>query len=319
MYLVQPKNECWVKLGHCYNKLNETNKSFEAYQTALNININDADLWYGIALLYVKMRSFVNAEHAMTAILKLTTEKWRRREIYWRLAVLYQQMQKYTKSYMLLNTLLLSPPREIMQKDVAIQIIQTLGWKTDFKSAVEHMYSIFPSLFKQTDKDCCQLYLYLAAMLIRENQSSFALNFIENINEREFSLQEDSSWWYLYGKACLGVNDLINAREAFQMSIDKDPENCLSWCSLAILSYQTAQAIKLNDCMGEAWFNLGILCQYSKRPQESRLAYTKAFNLSWKIMKIYEGSHGLPTPLQPVELKIDPVQPPNISVKYDLN
>lgn len=92
--------EVWGALGHCYLMMDDLQKAYTAYQQALYHlpNPKDANLWYGIGILYDRYGSFEHAEEAFTAVLKMDSKFEKANEIYFRLGIIYKQQQKFEQS-----------------------------------------------------------------------------------------------------------------------------------------------------------------------------------------------------------------------------
>lgn len=69
----EQNGKAWTALGHCYLLKGEYQKCFTAYQKALHLvhASKDAQLWYGIGLLYNKFDSLEYAESAFQTVLRI--------------------------------------------------------------------------------------------------------------------------------------------------------------------------------------------------------------------------------------------------------
>ena len=63
----------WARLGHCFLKMSEYQKSLSAYQNALyaTTNIQCPQLWYDIGLIYDKFNLVEYAEPAFQSVLNI--------------------------------------------------------------------------------------------------------------------------------------------------------------------------------------------------------------------------------------------------------
>mmetsp|Transcript_10865 Transcript_10865/g.10993 ORF Transcript_10865/g.10993 Transcript_10865/m.10993 type:complete len:105 (-) Transcript_10865:1694-2008(-) len=85
---------------------------------------------------------------------------------------------------------------------------------------------------------------------------------------------------------------LENTKEAlenFQQAAYKNPGEATYWATLAIFYYNNAnytdafdniiKATTLNSTMSEIWFNLGVLYEKCKQPEEALIAYSKVLEI----------------------------------------
>ena len=85
---------------------------------------------------------------------------------------------------------------------------------------------------------------------------------------------------------------LENTKEAlenFQQAAFKNPGEAVYWATLAIFYYNNGnytdafdniiKATTLNPQMSEIWYNLGVLYEKCKQPEEALIAYSKVLEL----------------------------------------
>lgn len=88
----------------------------------------------------------------------------------------------------------------------------------------------------------------------------------------------------------MAKNDLKKALELFQEAAFKYPGEAAYWATLAIVYYLNGdysdsfeniiKATSLNTLKPEIWYNLGILYEKCKQPEEALIAYSKVQDLN---------------------------------------
>jgi tetratricopeptide (TPR) repeat protein len=95
---------------------------------------------------------------------------------------------------------------------------------------------------------------------------------------------------YIQGRCYMAKGDNKKALELLQEAAFKYPGEAAYWATLAIVYFENRQfsdsfeniikATSLNTFKGEIWYNLGILYEKCKQPEEALIAYEKVQDLS---------------------------------------
>lgn len=88
----------------------------------------------------------------------------------------------------------------------------------------------------------------------------------------------------------MAIDDNKKALELFQEATFKNPGEAAYWASLAIVYYKNGdysdsfeniiKATSLNTFKSEVWYNLGILYERCRQPEEALIAYQKVQDLN---------------------------------------
>jgi len=81
------------------------------------------------------------------------------------------------------------------------------------------------------------------------------------------------------------MDQTSEALDNFQQAVVKNPGEAIYWSTLAILYYNSGnytdtfdniiKSTTLNQNIPEIWYNLGVLYEKCKQPDEAVIAYTK--------------------------------------------
>jgi tetratricopeptide (TPR) repeat protein len=136
------------------------------------------------------------------------------------------------------------------------------------------------------DKNNYKIYQHLAWCSFRQKKIQKALEYIKNIEELNPG-QPDSL--YIEGRCMMAMDDNKRALELFQEATRKNSGEAAYWASLAIVYYKNGdysdsfeniiKATSLNTFKNEVWYNLGILYEKCKQPEEALIAYQKVQDL----------------------------------------
>lgn len=282
---IDPENgPAWTALGHCYLLVEDLQNSFNAYQRALYSleDIKDSQLWYGIGILYEKFESYDHAISALIAVLKMSPNFYQKSEVLYKLGMIFaktnqiQQAISYFKNSILTNTFTLK-----RKSDTLIKIGLLYEEQDDFVQAIREYEAAIIG-----DKNNYKIYQHLAWCSFRQKKIQKALEYIKNIEELNPG-QPDSL--YIEGRCMMALDDNRRALELFQEATQKNSGEAAYWASLAIVYYKNGdysdsfeniiKATSLNTFKNEVWYNLGILYEKCKQPEEALIAYQKVQDL----------------------------------------
>ncbi|KAJ1340665.1 hypothetical protein BSLG_004759 [Batrachochytrium salamandrivorans] len=249
--------EIWGALGHCYLMLDDLQKAYNAYQSALYHlpDPKEPKLWYGIGILYDRYGSFELAEEAFSAVIRMDPTFEKANEIYFRLGIIYKQERKFDLSLDFMSA------RDAYEKVLSenpkhAKVLQQLGW-----------------LFHQSGTPFCS--------------QDRAISCLKQSLDSDPS---DAQTWYLLGRCYMAQQKYNEAYDAYQQAVYRNGRNPTFWCSIGVLYYQINQysdaldaysrAIRLNPYISEVWYDLGTLYESCNNQVADALdAYTRALEL----------------------------------------
>ncbi|KAH6572994.1 hypothetical protein BASA60_006265 [Batrachochytrium salamandrivorans] len=248
--------EIWGALGHCYLMLDDLQKAYNAYQSALYHlpDPKEPKLWYGIGILYDRYGSFELAEEAFSAVIRMDPTFEKANEIYFRLGIIYKQERKFDLSLDCFKYILKYPPSPLTEIDIWFQI--------------GHLY--------EQQKD--------------ERRFCSQDRAISCLKQSLDSDPSDAQTWYLLGRCYMAQQKYNEAYDAYQQAVYRNGRNPTFWCSIGVLYYQINQysdaldaysrAIRLNPYISEVWYDLGTLYESCNNQVADALdAYTRALEL----------------------------------------
>jgi len=275
----------WTALGHCYLLVEDLQKSFNAYQRALYSleDIKDPQLWYGIGILYEKFESYNHAISALIAVLKMSPNFYQKSEVLYKLGMIFaktnqiQQAISYFQNSILTNTFTLK-----RKTDTLIKIGLLYEEQKDFSQAMREYEAAVTG-----DKSNFKIYQHMAWCSFQKGDIDKAF---ENIKQVEQLKPGQGDTLYIQGRCFMAKNDLKKALELFQEAAFKYPGEAAYWATLAIVYYLNGdysdsfeniiKATSLNTLKPEIWYNLGILYEKCKQPEEALIAYSKVQDLN---------------------------------------
>ena len=274
----------WTALGHCYLLVEDLQKSFNAYQRALYSleEIKDPQLWYGIGILYEKFESYNHAISALVAVLKMSPNFYQKSEVLYKLGMIFaktnqiQQAISYFQNSILTNTF-----TQKRKTDTLLKIGLLYEEQKNYSQAMKEYEAASIS-----DKSNFKIYQHLAWCSFQMNNIDKALEYCKTV---EGLKQGQADTLYIQGRCYMAQDDLKKALELFQEAAFKYPGEAAYWATLAIVYYKNGdytdsfeniiKSTSLNTLKHELWYNLGILYEKCKQPEESLIAYQKVQEL----------------------------------------
>jgi tetratricopeptide (TPR) repeat protein len=108
---------------------------------------------------------------------------------------------------------------------------------------------------------------------------------IENLEKADRKLKGSTDTLYIQGRCMLELNKHREAHYYFHEAARKAPNEAIFWASLAYYYYQEGKyketfnniikATALKPELFEIWYNLGILYEKCKQPEEALIAYDR--------------------------------------------
>uniref|UniRef100_A0A6B2L5V7 Uncharacterized protein n=1 Tax=Arcella intermedia TaxID=1963864 RepID=A0A6B2L5V7_9EUKA len=287
---IEKNGEVWGALGHCYLMAEDLQQAYAAYQQALYYlpNPKDANLWYGIGILYDRYGSFEHAEEAFNAVLKMDPNFEKRNEIYFRLGIIYKQQQKHEQALNSFKNIIDHPPPPLEQADIWFQIGHVHELKKSFEQAKEFYERVLQNSPKHAKvlQQLGWLYHHHQYPPLDLGNQDVAIEYLLQSIEVD---PLDGQTWYLLGRCYMQKQNFKKAYDAYQQAVYRDGSNPTFWCSIGVLYYQTNQfrdaldaysrALKLNPCLSEVWYDLGTLYESCNQLSDSLDAYQRAADL----------------------------------------
>jgi len=136
------------------------------------------------------------------------------------------------------------------------------------------------------DKSNYKIYQHLAWCSFQMGKINKAF---ENIAIVEQLNPDQADTLYIQGRCYMALDDNKKALELLQEAAFKYPGEAAYWASLAIVYYKNGdysdsfeniiKATSLNTFKSEIWYNLGVLYEKCKQPEEALIAYSKVQDL----------------------------------------
>ena len=273
----------WMALGHCYLLKADYQKCFHAYQKALGTlqDRKNAQLWYGIGLMYTKLETYEHAEPAFQTVLRIEPNFEQKSEVLFKLSQVYFKLGNYSSALTFASSSLeessMVPSRRVeafCQQGVCYEKLNEVDKSLEsYRKAVE----LDPENYKPWE--------YLGWAMARNGRDGTAelRNGLKYVGE---NTAEEGDIHYLLGIAALNSKQYVDSKEEFQLAISKNSQAPLYWCSIGILYAVALQPqdafeslVKASNLPGageEVWVNMGILYEHCKQKNEAILAYDRA-------------------------------------------
>jgi tetratricopeptide (TPR) repeat protein len=136
------------------------------------------------------------------------------------------------------------------------------------------------------DQENYKIYQHMAWCTLKMDKPQQAISYA---NQAEELMDDQSNTLYIKGRCHLAMNNLDEAHKCFQEAADKFPGEPAYWTSLAMIYFlredygkafeNIIKATSLNTFKGEIWFNLGVLYERCRQPEEAKIAYQKAIEI----------------------------------------
>jgi tetratricopeptide (TPR) repeat protein len=126
----------------------------------------------------------------------------------------------------------------------------------------------------------------------------------------------------------MATSQYSDACEAYNRSVNLNPNVAKVWCSLGVLYYafgqyrealgMLARALKLDSTMADAWYNVGALYDMCDQAEDANLAYAKAKEngLAERFAKAGMGS--APLAMQPLQPQPNTITNGQFRSQYEL-
>jgi tetratricopeptide (TPR) repeat protein len=278
----------WTALGHCYLLKGEYQKCFTAYQKALYTmeDNRDAQLWYGIGLLYNKFESYKYAEPAFQAVLKIDPNFEQKSEVLFKLGIIYKHSNSLENAITYLRNSIAGENILLSRK---VEALSNIGKCHEKQNKLPIAIEIYQEALELDPKNFKTLE-YLGWAYFNKGDFEQALqhlnNALEHVND---CCAETGDLYYLIGRVYLKMGNYPDGQASFQKAIYKNPNAYLYWCSIGLLYAQALQPQDAFECFvkasnistdkAEVWMNMGILYETCKQKHEATLAYQRAFTL----------------------------------------
>lgn len=305
----------WMALGHCYLLRAEYQKCFQAYQKALGTlqDRKNAQLWYGIGLMYTKLETYEHAEPAFQTVLRIEPDFEQKSEVLFKLSQVYFKLGNYASAATFATSSLQEPAMVPSRRVEAFcQAGACYEKLRDMDKALENYRKAV-----EMDPGSYKSWEYLGWAMARSglDGSSELRNALKCVGE---NTAEEGDLHYLLGRTALERKQYVESKEEFQLAIFKNSQTALYWCSIGVLYALALQPqdafeslVKASNLPGageEIWLNMGILYEHCKQKNEAILAYDRALAMKPSNVLALERKVALSSN-QPTSAPPDYVQP----------
>src|SRR3989338_1088728 len=264
-------------------------EAFTAYQKALYYlkTFKDPNLWYTIGVLYSIYNSPEHAKEAFIAALKIGSNFERKREAYYRLAVIYKNQGLYDQSLEYLNYVLEDPPPHLALTTIQYQIALVhilLNQPAQAKLIFEKILHVDPRHAKSLRQ---MGWIHFKMQSSTESSNlDVAIDYLLHSIDAD---NTDSQTWYLLGRCYVLLQNYDKAYDAYKQALYHDRTNPILWCSIGVMYFRMSQhqdaldayarAIYINPHLSKVWYNIGTIYEKCNQISDALDAYTRAAEL----------------------------------------
>ena len=247
--------------------------------------MNDPQLWYGIGILYERFESYDNAISALIGVLKMSPNFYQKSEVLYKLGTIFAKTNQIEQAIKFFQNSILTSSFSVKKKvDTLIKIGLLYEEKKDFQQA-KRSYEAALSL---NDKNV-RVYQHLAWSNFKHGNIEAALKYVGKAEKRS---KDNVYSLYIKGRCLICLDNTQEAYECLSSAAHQQPTEAAFWTSLAVLLYNLGkinesfenitQATTLKHELYEVWYNLGILYETCKQPEEALIAYDMVLSIDPK-------------------------------------
>eukprot|EP01129_Flabellula_baltica_P006762 TRINITY_DN2573_c0_g1_i2.p1 TRINITY_DN2573_c0_g1~~TRINITY_DN2573_c0_g1_i2.p1 ORF type:complete len:360 (-),score=61.20 TRINITY_DN2573_c0_g1_i2:8-1087(-) len=266
-------------IAFCYLMGNDIKNAYEHYNVARKAGVDDAEMWYGIAIMYDKSKSYDVAESYFNTVLEKEPHFHKKEEIKFRLGVIHKNQGRYDEALKYFNEALGSEYSPIPLTDILFQIGHTKELNTDTEGAQNYYQRVL-----STDPNHSYALLHLGWLHQQNSDSNTGINdAMKYILKAVKSDPTKAIGWYLLGRSFMKQREFKKAYDSYFEAIIRESTNAIFWSSVGILFYNVNQyidalrayvrAVSCDANILETWYNLGILYESCHQYQDAKLAY----------------------------------------------
>ena len=185
--MLEGAGKVWVALGRAYLRKGgkwALSPSFQAYQEALEVlpleDVQDAGLWYGIAVMYEAFGSWELAAEAHTAVLRNADDHNLRSVVLFRLGTLFRLLGRHEDAHDCFDAIKDSPPSPLSRADVLFQIALIYEDSGGVHDAIKLYSHITTHLFPHHAPSLAKLALFHALHVLTSEPSGQSTPQIES-------------------------------------------------------------------------------------------------------------------------------------------
>lgn len=278
-------------LGHCNLILKDFKKAHENYQQSLSIlKTEDAELWYGIGLLYYLNNNFLYCEPSFLRVLLLDENFPKKFSIYFKLGRIYKQYSKYQEAIKYFSLCL--------DTEENFNSLTQLGFCHEKLGQREEALNYYKLSYESNKNpyNCLCLAWFMA-----EEDLDLALDFVgKGLAECLKDTVEELYLIYAKARLLYRKKECGEAGNLYNELLNRNSGDYSIWNSFGIMCAELGQhsqafrcfirASELSPRAFEVWNNIGSLYTSTGQTSESRQAYNKAKEYSISPELIKEGS-----------------------------
>merc|ERR1711916_427167 len=186
--MLEGAGKVWVALGRAYLRKGgkwALSPSFQAYQEALEVlpleDVEDAGLWYGIAVMYEAFGSWELAAEAHTAVLRNADDHNLRSVVLFRLGTLFRLLGRHEDAHDCFDAIKDSPPSPLSRADVLFQIALIYEDSGGVHDAIKLYSHITTHLFPHHAPSLAKLAIFHALHVLTSEPSGQSTPQIESM------------------------------------------------------------------------------------------------------------------------------------------
>ena len=277
-------------LGHLYLLQNNDKKSHEYYQKALLAKgLDDAELWYGIGLMYYKNSNYTYAEPSFLRVLALEPEFSKTSSLCIKLGLIYKRFSLYSEAIKYFD--------RCQGDEGSASSIQKAFCLSKMGSKTEAL-ALFRAVHEKSKSPYTALCL---GWFLQPSDVNQALSYLhEGISLCQKDTVEELDLNYAIAQVLYKKKDCAEASNYYYKLLNKNSGDYQIWNSFGIMLAETGQstqafrcfikASELSPTSAEVWNNIGSLYWRSGQLAESKQAYEKALKMSTSSELVKESS-----------------------------
>eukprot|EP01129_Flabellula_baltica_P004059 TRINITY_DN1385_c0_g2_i2.p1 TRINITY_DN1385_c0_g2~~TRINITY_DN1385_c0_g2_i2.p1 ORF type:complete len:361 (-),score=61.46 TRINITY_DN1385_c0_g2_i2:219-1301(-) len=225
-------------IAYCYLMNNDLQNAYNHYNTARTNGVNDAELWYGIAIMYDKSQKYEFAEKSFKNVLSIEPNFPKTEEIHFRLGVLYKNLGRYDEALEIFENALKSTTTPIATTDILFQMGHTKELRKDIETSKKTYESVLAA-----DPNHSYALLHLGWIHHQFDSPEDTKTSMKYILQSVKSDPTQSISWYLLGRSYMKQQEFRKAYDSYFEAILRDNNNAIFWSSVGILFYHINQYI----------------------------------------------------------------------------
>ena len=276
-----PSLTVYKSLGHCNQILSNPDKAHECYQKCLFLQgTEDAELWYGIGLLYYNLSQYTYSEPSFLKVLSIDPGFPMRYSLYLKLGLIFKRHALYSDSITYLEKCLEGPD--------AFAALCQLGFCQAQQNSPDSALRSFTSAYALQKTPHSALSL---AWHLRSTDCAGALALVsEGLSLCQKDSFEELDLLYARSRLLHHQKQHQEALKSYYLLFNKNSGDAGVWNSFGILCWEMGQnfqafkafikASEINSGNALVWGNIGTLYWKAGQGKEAKQAFKKALQIS---------------------------------------